>query len=325
MKFTAECPICENKPSFTLKARIRVDNYRGVQRKVAAEYFKLSNETSPEEIVSFCTNCRAVYRAKFFDNAEVEKIYSSVYQSLEDKIYDDPGFAYCNEKFLTGCSEKMFAIVKDVEKMYGVKISDIFDIGGRDGFRLKTLANSGYKCKVFDPISCAVCDKNIHKERKWSHEINENEKADFIFLCNVLEHSIDPYKMIMDCYSRLREGGFLYVELPSDIETVFDWIFFSIWRNGNLTIDNTHYIFYSKRSIIYLLESIGFDCVRCRFSILPEVKVNVMEALGQKKSLRTSRLSRGLSFDFDLLGSGHFTRLFPRLINKIFRHWKVIL
>ncbi len=120
-------------------------------------------------------------------------------------------------------------IAQETECRFKIQIRDIFDIGGRDGFRLKDLAKAGYKCKIFDPIDCDVCDSMISKERLWSNQICKDEKADFIFLCNVLEHCIDPYSIIMDRYDHLRDGGFLYVELPSDIETVFDWILFGVW------------------------------------------------------------------------------------------------
>lgn len=318
-KFTDKCPICGTKPFFTLKSKVYIDNLTISQRKVATEYFKLHNEPSPEEVISFCSNCRAVYRANFFDAYEIGKIYNNIYKSLEEKISGDPGFVYNNERYLKGCSEKMLGLVKDFEKKYGIKVSECFDIGGRDGFRLRDLANNGYNCKVFDPISCEVCDAKISKEHIWSYEIKEDEKADFIFLCSVLEHSIDPCKMIKDCYAHLREGGFLYIVLPSDIETVFDWILFNRWRKRNLAIDNTHYIFFSKRSIIYLLESIGFDFVSCDFSILPDIQVNSLEIVCQKRKMEKSKLSKWLSFDFDLFSSGYLVRLIPRLIKKIIR------
>ena len=316
MMYTSICPVCGSNPFTTINKKIYPDNYDGLQRKVAFEYFKLNKQIVPKESIAFCTGCRAIYRAHFFDQREIEQIYSSLYRLLEDSIYSDTRFAYNNQAFLDGCSQKMYNIVKEIENRFQTQIRDIFDIGGRDGFRLKDLANEGYKCKVFDPIDCEVCNPLISKEPLWSEQIGKDEKADFIFLCNVLEHCIDPHSIIMDCHEHLREGGFLYVELPSDIETVLDWMLFGIWRKKNLSVDNTHYVFYSRKAISLLLESFKFKGVRIEYSILPVINTNVLEVIGRKESAGT-KTSPYLSLDFDLLSSGYFLRLLPRIVKKV--------
>jgi hypothetical protein len=109
----------------------------------------------------------------------------------------------------------------------------------------------------------------------------------------------------------------LYVELPLDIETVFEWLLFRAWRKENLSIDNTHYIFYSQRTITSLLESTRFDCIKRWIWLLPSEKVNVLGVLAQKKRLSAVKTSKRLSWDFDLLGSGYFLRLYFKMIDKL--------
>lgn len=308
------CPVCRRVPSFTFKKRIHIDNYVGIHKKVAESYFQLANEKNPEEILSWCLNCRLIYRARFFDKEEINIIYSKLYYDLEKRITFEPEFAYNNKDFLDQSSSRAFKMVIDIERKFNIKIKDIFDIGGRDGYKLKTLANSGYNCKVFDPIPCESCDEKIKKESVYASEVKEGE-GDFIFLCNVLEHCIDPHRIIKDSYDHLRNGGFLYIELPSDIETVFDWILFRSWRRQNLNIDTTHYVFYSFRAVTFLLESLGFNCIERGFFPLPVFKGNVLGVIGRKCPVE-SKLSKWISFDFDLFGSGHFRRLPFRIIKK---------
>ncbi len=107
MIYTSTCPICRSNPFITLNKKIYPENYGGLYRKVALEYFRLSNQIVPKEVISFCTRCRVIYRAHFFDEREIEKIYSSLYGILEDYIYTNEGFVYNNQAFLDGCSQKM--------------------------------------------------------------------------------------------------------------------------------------------------------------------------------------------------------------------------
>lgn len=319
MKTFSTCPICGRKPLATFRGKINVDKYQGAMRKVAEDYLELGRDAQPEEVVSVCGGCRALYRAKFFDEGEVEKIYGSLYRDLEAKLSGDVDFAYDNAAFKDGCAEHALALARRIESKHGAKVKDVFDIGGRDGFRLKRLAAEGYTCAVFDPIDTPVCDPRVRKERRWSHEIPDHEKADLILLCNVLEHSIDPYGLIKACHSHLRDGGFLYVELPSDIETVFDWLALTRWRGGNLTIDHTHHVFYSKKSVRHLLVQSGFETAECRFSRLPVIGVTVLETLSRKDSEPKPSCLAGVSLDYDLLSSGHFPGLVRRALRKVLR------
>lgn len=323
MMYTAKCPICRSKPFITINKKIYHHNYDDLQGKIAFEYFKLNKQIIPEECISFCARCRAIYRAKFFDEDEIEQIYNGLYISLEESIRDDTGYVYNNQAFLDGCSQKMYNIVTELESRFKIKIKDVFDIGGRDGFRLKHLAGAGYNCRVFDPIDCDVCDPKISKERLWSKQISKDEKADIIFLCNVLEHCTDPYSIIMDCYDHLYDGGLLYIELPSDIETVCDWMLFGMWHRQNLAIDSTHYIFYSRKSVSLLFDSLRFRVIQFTYSILPECNVNVMEMIGRKEN-GMRKTSPYLSLDFDLIDSGYFPRLLRRIARKLKRSFFLI-
>ena len=321
MKYTNTCPICGANPWATFRKNIVIEAYSPYQRHIAEPLFQLVEEKEPEEIISFCMGCRSIYRAKFFDDKEIDDIYNKHYFELEESLAGDPSFGYDNPIFLDGLSKKMLGIVKEIESRFNVKIKDVFDIGGRDGFRLKALAEAGYRCKVFDPIECAPCNDSISKERVFSPDMPKDEKADFIFLCNVLEHSIKPHDMIKECQSHLKDGGFLYIELPADIHAVLDWSLITRWMGKNLSIDNTHYVFFSRKTVATLLEKNGLESVGYNYSVLPSTSVTVLESISRKSNPATRNdISPPTSFDFDLLSSNYFNGLIRRTLKKMIRH-----
>lgn len=285
MKQIDKCPVCFSKPLLVVRKKINYCKVNGIVKELYEEYYlNLTKEPEPQEILGICAKCNTVYRAKFFNEEEITKIYSSIYFNIEEKLSDYEGFVYNNAAFKEGCSKKMFHYVKRIEKKYKVNIKTIFDIGGRDGFRLYDLAENGYDCKIFDPIKCEACNNKIIKQNLWSYQIGKDEKADLIILCNVLEHCIDLHKIINDCYKHLNKGGFIFVEVPCDIQTFFDWLLFYRIFNENLNIDITHHVFFSQRSIKYLIHDEGITVLESAIGKLPQIDAKVIEITGRKIS-----------------------------------------
>jgi len=287
MKAISICPICNAKPLMTIRKKI--NRNRADEFLIAAldeYYLKLCHEPSPSEVLSICSKCNSVYRANFFDTAEIKKIYEHLYHEIEVKFSKLDGYVYNKSEFLDGCSEKMFNTVKHLEDKFNLDIKSVFDIGGRDGFRLSKLADHGYDCTVFDPIICSICNDKIKKENFWSHEIPQEKKADLIILCNVLEHCIDPYSVIRNCYEHLEDNGLIFIELPTDKRTALFWIFVGRFLGKNLSIDATHNIFYSFKGLTYLLKSSGFDNIENTFSFLPSIDVKVSETIARKTGIK---------------------------------------
>jgi 2-polyprenyl-3-methyl-5-hydroxy-6-metoxy-1,4-benzoquinol methylase len=283
MKTITTCPICGAKPLFTVRKtinRARADEF--MKAALDEYYLKLCHEPKPSEAISICSSCRSLYRAVFFDDAEIKQIYDHLYHESEKRFSQMESYVYNKKTFLDACSEQMFSTVQSIEKNCNVKIQQIFDIGGRDGFRLSKLADAGYKCTVFDPIACTPCNDKINKENKWAHEIPSGSKADLIIMCNVLEHCIDPYATIQSCREHLGNRGHLFIELPTDVKTTLRWIAVGRFLGFNLSIDVTHNIFYSLKGISHLLGRSGFIDITHTVNRLPSTKVNVINTVGVK-------------------------------------------
>lgn len=319
MKYYSKCPVCGSKPSFNIRRKISLDGDNSIEKVQIEEFLiKVAKGKNFEEVLAVCMKCRLVYREKFFDDKELEEIYNELYPRIEEKISGFEGFIYNNEEILNEYSKRIFKMVKDIEKRYHGKITDIYDIGGRDGLIMKDLAQDGYRCTVFDPISYRSCCDKILKKNIWSSQIEDRQTADLILLCSTLEHLVNPQEELIRCNKILRDKGFLYIEVDYDIGSVFRWLL----RRGNLGIDITHFTFFSLRSLAYLLKKSGFRCVRKSFYRMPKSDLIMMSILAQKSPSNESY--KNLSFEFDLLRSGYLMglpkRVFKRLHKTILRH-----
>lgn len=275
------CPVCGSPPVYTVKKCINLDRTGGILRGQYLEYnIKLCGESVAKEYFAICGECAAIYRALHFTDDEIKAIYKFLYFDFEKKFQN--AIIYNDQKLMDECSVKMYENVKNIEKNYNADIKKIFDIGGRDGFRLGELADNGYDCTVYDPIPQKTCSEKIYKRNIWSNELRKDEKADLIVLCNVLEHSMNPRSLVEDCYAHLDKNGFLFIEIPVDFEAFLDWLLFYQLFKWPLGIDVTHHVFFSKRAINKLLGDGKFAVKKINYNRMPVCGARVMEILAQK-------------------------------------------
>lgn len=319
MKYYSKCPICGDKPSFSIRKEISLNGNDTIIKTQMEEFLtKISKEQNPEEIVSVCIKCRSAYRQKFFNEEELEAIYNEAYFRMEEKISKVRGFVYNDEEVKSDYSKKIFKLVKEIENQYQIKIMNIYDVGGRDGFMMKDLAQSGYNCTVFDPIPCDSCSAAVLKKNMWISQIERKPAADMVLLCGILEHCLDPTATLQRCSEVLKKKGFLYIEVPYDLGSVLNWIVFSRWSRRNLNIDLTHFIFFSLRSLGYLLKKTGFECIRMSFRRLYKSNIIAINILAQKpEGGNIRKLCNDTSLGFDLLRSGYLARLPEKAFRKI--------
>ena len=310
--------------TFTSKIPIQKYSTDIYQLQVKTYALKLCKQTVPKEVLSICWNCKSIFRAMFFDANELQAIYRSEYIGMEIDV-PDGGIVYQNNNFLNENSARTLNLVKDIEFSYGVPIRDIFDIGGRDGFRMKGLAEKGYSCKVFDPIPCETCSPLIAKEYILCSDIGEREKADLIILGSMLEHCENPHETIANCYAHLREGGFIFLDLPFDISAFFEWFFLRRWIGKTIGADFTHNVFYSRRAVQSLLARHGIATLSGKFNTVASYKGTVLlEVLGRKVYPKDdmSKYKKWRSLDFDLLNLRYCLSILYRIVKKIASIWR---
>lgn len=123
--------------------------------------------------------------------------------------------------------EEAVKFYKEVEKYLPDELieGDILDVGGNHGYHSKTLSKKYNRhvdlidinpdivkvaidnCKDFD-VSCNVMDINDIKLKNASYSL--------IFAKDILEHVIDPDKVIKKLYKLLKDGGSALIFMPLD-------------------------------------------------------------------------------------------------------------
>jgi len=98
--------------------------------------------------------------------------------------------------------------------------SKVFDIGCNDGRMKDFLKNPVY---YGVDINKEVISELIKRDIKAKHaDLNKNElpfkneKFDFILLLDILEHVVNPQKLLLDAKKRLNKDGKIIVSLPND-------------------------------------------------------------------------------------------------------------
>lgn len=317
MKNYSSCPICANKPAFSLSFSIKSSGTNEIMDISIDEFLvKVAKQEYLTGELSCCMGCRLFYNSKFFTEQELNEIYNNAYFRLEERIQDFGDFVYNNSEFLSAYSARIYSMVKNAEKKYKREIREIYDIGGRDGFMLKDLAEEKYRCTVLDPIPRESCSPKVKKLNIWSTQVKSDHGVDMVLFCDVLAHCVDIRKEISHLRGVVKDGGLVYLEVPYDIGTVFDWILFGRWRGKNLPIDLTHFAYFSKRSLLRLLNENGFECLEFKFDTIPGgMDVTVLTVLAKKAGGERDSKYKNASFCFDLIGTWYF----PRKIMAFFR------
>lgn len=153
---------------------------------------------------------------------ELEDYYqSNYYQNAKGSYeleYDDNEIRYFKNKI----SESAFIAEQNFTKESGRKF---LDVGSGEGWALKFFKDkgwdvtgldfSGYGCEKFNP-DCL--ERLIVGDVYYNlnNLISEEKKYDLVFLDNVLEHVLDPERLVRELQKVMTLSGILVVDVPND-------------------------------------------------------------------------------------------------------------
>lgn len=145
-----------------------------------------------------------------------------------------------------------------------VRNSDVLEIGSSAGYMTKEFAKNGNEVDTVE-ISGNVVNASARKSFIGSIEDRIlqkkiTKKYDFIICADVLEHLVNPEKVLLFLKSKLRNGGNILISIPN----IACWNMridllrgkFDYQESGLL--DKTHLRFYTYHSFIKLLKNCGF-------------------------------------------------------------------
>ncbi len=133
-------------------------------------------------------------------------------------------------------------------KLSGLKV---LDFGGAEGYNLQLFAKNN-KCYVVDYEKWNL-PKNINYLCRTADKIPRDMYFDIILCCHILEHAVNPIKVVKALAKHLAPGGTLYIEVPFQC-------FYSNFKQ--LRDPLTHINFFSNASLSYLLLKCGLSIKR---------------------------------------------------------------
>ena len=167
----------------------------------------------------------------------------------------------------------------------------VLDLGCGEGFMAEKLGKNGNRVTGVDvlerPKLAGAFEKYVSASLERGLEAAEeglrDETFDKILLMDILEHLTDPGKLLRDCQGHLKPQGQLIVSVPNvaNVSVRLGLLFgrFNYAERGIL--DQTHYRFFTRKSVRRLVESCGYEVVRADMTIIPIELVLGISAKGR--------------------------------------------
>lgn len=227
-----------------------------------------------------------------------QEYYQSPHGSYETE-YNDSELAY----ILARVKLKFYIVSNLLKNKMNSK--SLLDIGCGEGFLLSYFAKQGYSILGLDfslhgvekhnnSVKKSVIQGDIYKSL--NDLIVEKTTFDVVHLGNVLEHVIDPIKLLSDLKSILKPHGLLIATVPNDFSLLQE----SLVENNFVTKqywisppDHLHY--FNSNGLRLVSKSVGF-CVKKIISDFPiewfltNPESNYIESPSKGKSAHKSRI-----------------------------------
>lgn len=181
----------------------------------------------------------------------------------------------------------------------------ILDVGGGNGFVTSEIQKEGFNVILVEPYSQGCLNavkrgvKNVINSNLADLKISKS-KVEIICAFDVIEHISDDNLFIQTCYDSLDLGGKLFVAVPS---------FQFLWSKEDESAG--HYRRYSRKQLIKLIESNGFNVKYCSylfsFLTLPILLIRTLPDLFHFRipnKVKSGKLKTNKLFDFFCLIEG---------------------
>ena len=181
-----------------------------------------------------CRKCSLVFQNPVFTNEELRKIYSADYGNLMGYGSLSPSEKFIKEKSYRACEQ--FRWISDNIDFSSIGAKSVLEVGCSAGLLLNLFSKSGWQAEGVEP-SVHFADyarKNfslkIYPGLVEEADIPKN-RYDLILASHFLEHTLDPIAALRLLASFVKDGGFLFIEVPN---------LGGIWKNMDDQLQSTH-------------------------------------------------------------------------------------
>jgi len=238
MKKFFKCPVCNEKKEFTFVMDVENKNWRKIKTKKFSYYLcsdcsfwvLFPQLTIPEK--------RIIYKGNYYTNLStpIENLFVKQFFKL-----------------------KLFLSYRDFV-LENTNKKNILDVGCGAGDFIYEMKQNGYEVAGIDPYDDAVAlsQKKVGKKNVIKGSISSLKKTrkvfDNITMWHVLEHTNKPFDDIRILLTKLKKGGFFFIEVPNSDS--FNMHIFKNYYAWHMIPE--HHYYFNIKSITKLLEDAGF-------------------------------------------------------------------
>lgn len=249
----SNCPACASEQIIVLK-RYRFSNPQRELYADCRDYFErrlwlLFRVVSPgmdqaEFTLCHCRVCDLLFSNPRFSEEEINQKYRFLVENSNTaREYGESPLKHIDSR-----ARRIFQLIEDFLSELGPaeRKHSLADVGGQFGHNLKFFPSKDFEKTVVDYETY-----DFYSDVTFSHPDWEGIDADFdlIISNHTVEHMSFPSAQLENIVRHLRENGLLYLEVP-----------LGAFREAyNLREPLTHYNFFSERSLLHLVESLGLE------------------------------------------------------------------
>jgi 2-polyprenyl-3-methyl-5-hydroxy-6-metoxy-1,4-benzoquinol methylase len=189
---------------------------------------------------------------------------------------------------------------------------DVLDVGCGEGFLAAELKKDGNRIVGVDALPSA--GQRGALERYFSADLNMPQpdlarqagehRFDRVLLLDVLEHLVQPQRLLAEIRPALKEGGLVVVSVPNvaNITVRVGLLIGSFHRTGRGILDRTHLHFYTRRTARAFLGDHGWEIETEKATVMPLELVLGLDAANPLMRAITTVLAAATALLPGLLG-----------------------
>ena len=156
--------------------------------------------------------------------------------------------------------------LETIEQYIQSRTKKILDIGCGPGFFLRRAKKRDWQILGIEPSTLAATyaqRQGIPVIIDFFQNINLKNlgKFDAIHMFNVLEHTSNPIEILQNCYSLLKKGGIIVVEVPNDFSILQKTVQMVLGKREYWLAPPQHINYFNFSSLTKLLQKIGFKII----------------------------------------------------------------
>lgn len=168
----------------------------------------------------------------------------------------------------------------------------VLDIGTATGLLGKRFIDSGLILKGIEPIQEWAEEAKPYYDQILCASLEQApdeflSNQDVVILADILEHTLDPEKILKHLVSLQKNGTEFFISVPNvaNIWVRLNLLFGKFNYSDNGILDRTHLRFFTKDTFLKLLRSSGLNIMECRCTPIP---LNLVRPFFQNKQFGRS-------------------------------------